>query len=53
MATNQSYAIATNINISVTTQVHAKKNCKMRSVKEMVLFSTTKFSNSLGIATMK
>ena len=53
MATNRSYAITANRNVSVTTNMQAKENCMMHPVKEMVLSYTTKFSSSLGVTTVE
>ena len=53
MATNQSYVITANRNVSVTTNMQTKKNCMRHPVKEMVLSSTTKFSSSLGVTTVE
>ena len=51
-ATNRSYAITANRNVSVTTSMQAK-NCMMHPVKEMVLSYTIKFSSSLGVTTVE
>ena len=53
MATNRSYAISANRNVSVTTNIQAKKNCMIHPMKEMVLSSTMKFSSSLGVTTVE
>lgn len=48
-ATNWSQAITANINVPATANKHNMKNCMMHPMKEIVLTSTTKFFNSLGV----
>ena len=53
MATNRSYAITAKRNVSVTTDMQAKKNCVMHPVREMVLSATVRFSSSLGVTAVE
>ena len=53
MATDWSYAITAKRNVSVTTDMQAKKNCMMHPVREMILSATIRFSSSLGVTTVE